>query len=65
MINEDFPPYDFFFSSLRNSNPHEKDYYIAENIESGLSTQQAVAKLREDNGPTTGAEKNVYLQIVC
>ena len=45
--NEELSPYDSFFSKLRNINPLDKDYINFENLtSSGLSTEQAVCKLR-------------------
>ena len=62
---EELPPNYSFFSILRNSNPLEKDYNDFENLaNSGLTTEQAVAKLRMDRIPPTGAEKYSYLQSV-
>ena len=56
MNNKELPPYDSFFSILRNSNPLEKDYNDFQNlVNSGLSTEQAVAK---------SAEWIEYLQVV-
>ena len=65
MNNKKIPPYDSFFGILRNSNPLEKDYNDFENLfDSGLTTEQAVAKLRMDRIPPTGAENFSYLQTV-
>ena len=65
MNNKERPPYGFFFSILRNSNPLEKDYIDFENLVNvGLTTEQAVAKLRLDRIPPTGAENYSYLQSV-
>ena len=65
MNNEELPPYDSFFSGLRNSNPLEKDYnYFQKLVNSRLRTEQAVAKLRMDRIPPTGAENYSYLQSV-
>ena len=65
MNNKELPPYDSFFSILRNSNPLEKDYNDFQNlVNSGLTTEQAVAKLRMDRIPPTGAENYSYLQSV-
>ena len=65
MINKKLPPYDSFFGILRNSNPLEKDYNDFENLaNSGLTTEQAVAKLRMGKIPPTGAENYSYLQSV-
>ena len=55
--NKKLPPYDSFFSILRNSNPLEKDYNDFQNlVNSGLTTEQAVAKLRMHRILPTGAE---------
>ena len=65
MKNKELPPYDSFFSILRNSNPLEKDYNDFQNlVSSGLTTEQAVVKLRMDRKPPTGAENLSYLQSV-
>ena len=65
MKNKELPPYDSFFSILRNNNPLEKDYNDFQNlINSGLTTEQAVAKLRMDKILPTGAENYSYLQSV-
>ena len=63
--NKELPPYDSFFNILRNSNPLEKDYNDFQNlVNSGLTTEQAVAKLRMHRIPPTGAENYSYLQSV-
>ena len=63
MNNKELPPYDSFFSVLRNSNPLEKDYNDFPNlVDSGLTTEQAVVNLRMDRIPPTGAENYSYLQ---
>ena len=63
--NKEFPPQDSFFSILRNSNPLEKDYNDLQNlVNSGLTTEQAVAKLQMDRIPPTGAENYSFLQSV-
>ena len=63
--NKEFPPYDYFFSILRNSNPHENDYSDFQNfVNSGLTTELAVIKLRMDRIPPTGAENYLYLQSI-
>ena len=65
MNNKELPPYDSFFSILRISNPLEKDYNDFQNlVNSGLTTEQAVGKLRMDRIPPTGAENLSYLQSV-
>ena len=63
MHNKKLPPYDRFFNILRNSNPLEKVYNNFQNlVNSGLTTEQAVVKLRMDRIPATGAENSPYLQ---
>ena len=63
MNNKEIPPYDSFFSILRNKNTLEKDYNDYQNlVNNGLTTEQAVAKLRMDRKPPTGVEKYLYLQ---
>ena len=65
MNDKELPPYDSFFSVLRNSNPLEKDYNDFQNLfNSGLTTEQAVVKLRMNRIPPTGAEKYSYLRSV-
>ena len=65
MNNKKFPSYDTFFSILRNSNPLEKGYNDFQNlVNSGLTTEQAVATSRKDRIPPTGVEYYSYLQSV-
>ena len=65
MNNKELPPYDSFFSILRNNNPLEKDYNDFQNlVNSGLTTEQTVSKLRMDGIPPTGAENCSYLHSV-
>ena len=60
--NKELPPYDSFFSELRNINPLEKDYSVFENLTtSGLSSEQAVCKLRLNKIPPTDDENYSYL----
>ena len=60
-----FPPSDSFFSILRTNNPLEKDYNDFQNlVNSGLTTEQSVAKLRLERKPLTGADNYSYLQNV-
>ena len=66
MNNKELPPFDTFFSVLRNSNPLEKDYNDFQNlVNSGLTTEQALVKLRMDRITPTGAENYSCLQNVC
>ena len=63
--NKELPPYDSFFSKLRIINPLEKDYNDFENLTtSGLSSEQAVCKLRLNNIPPTGDENYAYLRSI-
>ena len=65
MNNKELPPYDSFFGVLRNSKPLEKDNNDFQNlVNSGLTTEQAVVKLRMDRKPPTGVENYLYLQSV-
>ena len=65
MNNKELPPYDSFFSVLRNSNPLEKGYNDFQNlVNSGLTTVQAVVNSRMDRIPPTGAENYSYLKSV-
>ena len=65
LSNEELPPYDSFFNILHNRNPLEKDYCGLENlVQSGLSRKQALAELKIDNVPPTGAGNYAYLQNI-
>ena len=65
MNNKELPPFESFFSVLRNSNLLEKDYNDNQNlVNSGLTTEQAVVKLRMHKIPPTGVEKYLFLQSV-
>ena len=65
MNNKELPLFDSFFSILRNSNPLEKGYNDFQNfVNSGLTTEQEVTKLRMDRIPPTGAENYSCLQSV-
>ena len=63
MNNEKLPLYGSYFSVLRNYNPLEKDYNDFQNlVNSGVTTEHAVAEQRKDRIHPTGAEKYSYLQ---
>ena len=63
--SKELPSYDSFFSILRNNNPLGIDYNDFQNlVNSGLTTEQAVAKLRIDRILQTGALNSSYLQSV-
>ena len=65
MNNKELPPYDSFFSILRNNNPIEKECNDFQNVvNSGLTTEQAVAKLRMDRILPSGVQKYSFLQSV-
>ena len=65
MNNKELPPHDSFFNILLKSSLLEKNYNNFQNIvNSGLRTEQAVAKLRMDRIPPTVAENSSYLQSV-
>ena len=63
--NKELPPYDYFFSKLRNINPLEKDYNYFENLTiSGLSSEQAVCKLQLNKLAPTGGENYAYFRSI-
>ena len=56
------PPYECFYSKLRNCNPLEKDYLEYVNLlHSGLSQESAMQKLRITCPPVTGEQNYAYL----
>ena len=65
MQNTAFPSYDAFYSKLRSYNPLETEYtdYVILLI-SGLTTDQAVVKLKLSRPPPTWIEKYQYLQKI-
>ena len=57
MNNKELSAYYSFFSNLRNSNPREEYYNDSQSlVNSGLTTEHAVANLRMDTLFPTGAE---------
>ena len=63
MQNTELSPYDAFYSKLRSYNPLEAEYTDYVNLlKSGLTTEQAVIKLKLSKPPPTGIEKYQYLQ---
>ena len=55
--NKELPPYDSFVSILRNNNHLDKEYNDFQNfVNSGLTSEQAVGKLRTDRIPPNGVE---------
>ena len=62
MDNRELPPYDAFFSKLRNVNPLEKDYSDYQNLlSSGLKTEEALSKMKLSKPPPSGEENHQYL----
>ena len=62
MNNSELPPYDAFFSKLRNVNPLEKDYSDYQNLlSSGLKTEEALSKMKLSKPPPSGEENYQYL----
>ena len=62
MNNSERPPYDAFFSKLRNVNPLEKDYSDYQNLlGSGLKTEEALSKMKLSKAPPSGEENYQYL----
>ena len=65
MQNTELPPYDVFYSKLRNCNPHETEYTDYANLlKSGLTTEQACIKLKLSKPPATGIENYHCLQQI-
>ena len=65
MQNTELPPYDAFYSKLRSCNPLEAEYTDYVNLlKSGLTTEQAVVKLKLSKPPPTGIENYQYLQQI-
>ena len=56
------PPYECFYNKLRNCNPLEKEYLDYEKlVQTGLSQESAMQKLRITRPPLTGEQKYAYL----
>ena len=65
MQNTELPPYDAFYSKLRSCKPLEAEYTEYLNLlKSGLSTEQAVDKLKLSKPPPTGIENFQNLQQI-
>ena len=63
--NTELPPYDAFYRKLRSSNPVEANYTDYVNLlKSGLTTEEAVVKLKLSKPPPTGIENYQYLQHI-
>ena len=62
MNNSELPPYDAFFSKLRNVNPLEKDFSDYQKLlSSGLKTEQALSKMKLSKPPPSGEENYQFL----
>ena len=62
MNNSELPPYNAFFSKLRNVNPLEKDYSDYQKIISGgLKTEEALSKKKLSKPPPSAEENYQYL----
>ena len=65
MQNTHFPPFDAFYSKLRSCNLLETEQMDYVNLlKSGLTTEQAVAKLKLSKPPPTAIENYQYLQQI-
>ena len=59
----ELPPYEDFFSKLRNNNPLDKDFLDYEKLrKSGLDEEQALKKLQIKTVPPSGFNNYNYLQ---
>ena len=62
MNNSELPPYDAFFSRLRNVNLLEKDYSAYQSLlGSILKTEEALSKMKLSKPPPSGEENYQYL----
>ena len=65
MQNTELPPYDAFHSQFRSCNPLEAEYTKYVNLlKSGLTTEQAVVKLKLSKPLPTWIENYHYLQQI-
>ena len=65
MQNPELPSYDAFYNKLRSCNPLETEYtHYGNLLKSGLTTEQAVIKLKLSKPPPTGIENYHYLQQI-
>ena len=63
--NEELPPYEAFFSKLRNNNPLDKDFQDYQKLRSsGLDKQKVLKKLQMRSVPANGWENYKYLQEI-
>ena len=53
----ELPPYETFFSKLRNNNPQDRDFIDYEKLgKSGLDEQQVLKKLQIKTAPPSGLD---------
>ena len=65
MQNTKLPPYDAFYKKLRSCNPLEaRNTNFVNLLKSGLTTEQAVIKLKLSKPPPNGIENYQYLQQI-
>ena len=65
MQNTELRPHDAFYSKLRSCNPLEAEFTDYVNLlKSGLTSEQAVVKLKLSKPPPTGIENYQYLQQI-
>ena len=65
MQNTEIPPYDAFHSKLRSCNPLDADYMdYVKLLKSGLTTEQAVVKIKLSKPPPLGIENYQLLQEI-
>ena len=65
MQNTELPPYDAFHSKLRSCNLVEAEYTDYVNrLKNGLTTEQAVVKLKLSKPSPTGIENYQYLKQI-
>ena len=59
------PPYECFFSKLNDHNPLEKEFtHFTKLLNSGLSQQEALKKLRLKEVPPSGVDNYNYLKVI-
>ena len=64
MNNSELPPYDAFFSKLRNVSPLEKDHSDYQKLLScGLKTEEALSKVKLSKPPPSGENYQYLLDI--
>ena len=65
MNNSELPPYNSFFSKLRNVNPLEKDHSDYQKLLCcGFKAEEALSKMKLSKPPTSG-EENTNICLIC